>query len=575
MSIETSIVSVRQAFSFFIELLMKLLIDTDPGIDDLLALLLALHSRDVDVVAITTVAGNVGVAQTTKNVYTLFDILSLHQQHIHRTSLSIKAKTDQEVDLQDHDFPVPWQIYSHPMVAVGAAGPLAGKGNTPSASIVHGDDGMGNISNSAISQLTYLFSKTVGSVLFHTNKAHESGTSSSRVAAGVVDNSSSKGGMYSKSKRDAADEILWQLDNNEDKSLALVFIGPLTNLAIAIQRDSARSGSSGVDQTRDLPTLRKAKHIYIMGGCISNQHPGGNITPHAEFNFYADPDAARLVLGSGLPITLVPLDVTERCRLTFGAFETVLVPLAGKAPLPSFCVSFMRYIFDSISRIHTAPSPFTQFWNPNDGIGNPNGNETGTTATASTAITATEKVAAPHAPKKASTLAMHDPLCMAIALDPTLVTKSIQLSLDVECEPNARTKGMCLADFRRWKLVRPQAAGSHSPSSSSGSSSGTSSTSAANAGTESAIETESSVHHTPAASNSIENDAFTSRRKDHVSMVRPSSAPPARSLADAARPHPDITVVLDVDTNRFFSQFMDTVFGVCWDDQEHAWTAHS
>jgi inosine-uridine nucleoside N-ribohydrolase len=59
--------------------------------------------------------------------------------------------------------------------------------------------------------------------------------------------------------------------------------------------------------------MRKLKEITIMGGAVRT---GGNITPHAEFNFFSDPLAAKIVLESEVPTTLVPLDVTHQVSLT-------------------------------------------------------------------------------------------------------------------------------------------------------------------------------------------------------------------------------------------------------------------
>ncbi|TVQ97369.1 MAG: nucleoside hydrolase [Spirochaetaceae bacterium] len=80
--------------------------------------------------------------------------------------------------------------------------------------------------------------------------------------------------------------------------VTLACTAPLTNLAVAlIQRPEIAAG---------------IREVVIMGGGINR----GNITPVAEFNFYADPHAARVVFESGLPITLVPLDVTHQVLVT-------------------------------------------------------------------------------------------------------------------------------------------------------------------------------------------------------------------------------------------------------------------
>jgi inosine-uridine nucleoside N-ribohydrolase len=75
----------------------------------------------------------------------------------------------------------------------------------------------------------------------------------------------------------------------------LLASGPLTNLALALGAEPA--------------VAQALSRVVIMGGALGN--PPGNITPVAEFNFYQDPVAASIVVGSGLPIELVTLDVTE------------------------------------------------------------------------------------------------------------------------------------------------------------------------------------------------------------------------------------------------------------------------
>ena len=80
--------------------------------------------------------------------------------------------------------------------------------------------------------------------------------------------------------------------------LRLIAIGPLTNIAIALTK---------------YPELKTLLHtILIMGGAAS----GGNVTPAAEFNIYADPDAAQIVFKSGVPIVMRGLDVTLQAVLT-------------------------------------------------------------------------------------------------------------------------------------------------------------------------------------------------------------------------------------------------------------------
>jgi len=89
------------------------------------------------------------------------------------------------------------------------------------------------------------------------------------------------------------------------KGITIVTTGPLTNLALAILSGNLRK--------------ENIEEVIVMGGAI---HKPGNITIFAEFNIYVDPHAANVVFNSGLPITLVPLDVTHQVILTPEFLET-------------------------------------------------------------------------------------------------------------------------------------------------------------------------------------------------------------------------------------------------------------
>ena len=80
--------------------------------------------------------------------------------------------------------------------------------------------------------------------------------------------------------------------------LSMFAVGPLTNVAKALLKEPRVAGW--------------IKHLYIMGGAV---HCPGNTTPNAEFNIWDDADAAQIVLNSGIPITLVGLDVTNKVLL--------------------------------------------------------------------------------------------------------------------------------------------------------------------------------------------------------------------------------------------------------------------
>lgn len=98
----------------------------------------------------------------------------------------------------------------------------------------------------------------------------------------------------------AVDAII-ELVNSSPGEVTLVEIAPMTNLALAIRKDPAMA--------------RKVRHLYFMGG--TNQYLG-NVTPAAEFNMWVDPDAAKVVLHSGIPMTMVGWEICMRHGLLEG-----------------------------------------------------------------------------------------------------------------------------------------------------------------------------------------------------------------------------------------------------------------
>ena len=106
----------------------------------------------------------------------------------------------------------------------------------------------------------------------------------------------------------AVDFIVDSVMNEAPGTITLCPIGPLTNIALAIQKEPSIAG--------------RLKQIVLMGGGYFEQ---GNITPSAEFNIYVDPEAADRVFSCGAPITMMPLDVTHKVITTKKRVDAIRV----------------------------------------------------------------------------------------------------------------------------------------------------------------------------------------------------------------------------------------------------------
>jgi purine nucleosidase len=108
----------------------------------------------------------------------------------------------------------------------------------------------------------------------------------------------------------------------EPGEISIFPIGPLTNIAMAIRKEPRFAGA--------------VRELVIMGAAVLEP---GNITPQAEFNIYVDPHAAHIVFHSGIPITLIPLDVTHKCLLRQENVDWLM-------RIPSPISRFIRDIFE-------------------------------------------------------------------------------------------------------------------------------------------------------------------------------------------------------------------------------------
>ncbi|WP_373896297.1 nucleoside hydrolase [Virgibacillus sp. CBA3643] len=130
----------------------------------------------------------------------------------------------------------------------------------------------------------------------------------------------------------AIDFIIEKVKANPSE-ISLLGIAPLTNIAMAIKKD---------------PTIAKdIPHIYIMGGTNNSL---GNITAAAEYNFYVDPEAARLVLHSGIPITMVGWDMCTKYSIMDDNDHQEIEQLATSGP--EFFIRINRVVKKFNKEVH-------------------------------------------------------------------------------------------------------------------------------------------------------------------------------------------------------------------------------
>ena len=123
----------------------------------------------------------------------------------------------------------------------------------------------------------------------------------------------------------AVDFIIETLMQREAGTVTLCVLGPMTNIAVALQREPRIAG--------------RIKQIVAMGGGFFE---GGNITPTAEFNIYVDPQAAALIFASGIPITLLPLDCTHQALTSKARIEKFWAMRNGAGPAVASLLEFFE-----------------------------------------------------------------------------------------------------------------------------------------------------------------------------------------------------------------------------------------
>jgi inosine-uridine nucleoside N-ribohydrolase len=136
--------------------------------------------------------------------------------------------------------------------------------------------------------------------------------------------------------RHGVDVIVERATADDARPLTVVAVGPLTNVATALARDPAVA--NGIDR------------IAVMGGAVGL----GNWTPSAEFNIHADPDAAAAVFASGLPVTLVPLEVTHSALATAAVMARIE---AIGTEVAAVSAALMRYFAETYRRVFGFDAP--------------------------------------------------------------------------------------------------------------------------------------------------------------------------------------------------------------------------
>jgi purine nucleosidase len=206
----------------------KIIIDTDPGQDDAVAILLALASpEELEVLGVVAVAGNVGLHHNANNA---------------RKVVELAGRRD-----------VP--------VYAGSVRPM--RRHLVTAEHVHGETGL---NGPDLPEPTMPLQGQHG-----------------------------------------VDYIIDTLMEAEPGTITLCTLGPLTNIGMALVKQPA--------------IAERIAEIVMMGGAYFEV---GNITPTAEFNIYVDPEAADVVLRSGVPITMLPLDVTHQIQSTPDRLAAIL-----------------------------------------------------------------------------------------------------------------------------------------------------------------------------------------------------------------------------------------------------------
>tara|TARA_B100000035_G_scaffold30140_2_gene23123 strand:+ start:393 stop:1385 length:993 start_codon:yes stop_codon:yes gene_type:complete len=243
----------------------KFIIDADTGSDDAVAILMALRDPRVEVLGVTVVSGNVPLKQGVINTLSTAELCDVE--------VKVFAGADKPLTREYRELYTLEDFQAH----VQTLSP-----DSITAQCVHGVDGMGDIG------------------IEPKNKKHE--------------------------EEDAVEYLINSFNNNPNE-ITLVTLGPLTNIAKAIQKDSS--------------IVDKIEHCYVMGGTSDGT---GNVSAAAEYNIWVDPEAAQIVFNSELAITMVGWDNSYKYAMLRDKEINDLKSLNTK--YADFCVDIQKTLIE-------------------------------------------------------------------------------------------------------------------------------------------------------------------------------------------------------------------------------------
>ncbi|KAI4240558.1 MAG: hypothetical protein L6R40_005046 [Gallowayella cf. fulva] len=338
----------------------RVIIDTDPGTDDVLALLYALASdpADIEVLLLSITFGNVNVQDCLRNAVSMFHVI------------------EKEIRWRkDHGRPEGFDALktSKPIIAVGADEPLGGERlkaayYRTSASTSHISDISTHLTPTmqTVQTDSAMFTPAPSETWQHLFDRPPPDTILSSIATQKTDDTSASSPLFTPSSSPSHLEILRILDQEPPDTITLIAIGPLTTFAIAAAH---------------APNIfLKARSVIVMGGAVGVP---GNMTPVGEFNTIADAVAAARVyaltspepestmppFGSAtalpeyppaedlgdrrLKVVKMPLDVTTPHTLRRDEVHAKVKPLAGMgSPLAEWVLAFTDHSFGKMESLH-------------------------------------------------------------------------------------------------------------------------------------------------------------------------------------------------------------------------------